>query len=396
MERTYDKQLKGIEGRIVTESDPMGYELLAIREKDISEASPGMNLTLTIDETIQYIAERELESAIRKFKALSGNLIVMDVKTGELLAVAGKPDFDPNEYAKFDDKRWRSAAVDVYEPGSTFKVITVAAGIDQGVIDPETKLKAMDSITLGGKVIKNSHPIRWSGPYISVSRLLEESINTGAVQIGLKLGPEKFYKKISDFGFGKMTLVNLPGESRGLLREPKDWYKPDLGMMTFGQSIAVTPLQLISAIGSVANEGKRMKPILVKKIESQDKSFLRSFVAEEVGRSISKSAALEVKKLMENVVLFGSGRRAKLIDFRVGGKTGTAQKARPGGMGYFKDRYVASFIGFAPLADPRLAALVIINEPKGVIWGETVAGPTFKNVVEESLRYLNVAPDVLK
>lgn len=394
LELSYDKYLIGVEGRIVTESDPMGYELLSVNEKDIADASPGTNLTLTIDESIQYLAESKLEAVLKKFKALSGNIIVMDIKSGDILALAGKPDFDPNEYAKFDPKRWRTSAVDVYEPGSTFKVITTAAGLDEGVINLDTKLKALNSITVGGKIIKNSHQINWNGSTISISRMLEQSINTGAVQIGLKLGPERFYKKIKDFGFGDRLSINLPGESPGILRHPRDWYKPDIAMMAFGQSIAVTPIQLISAIGSIGNGGKRIKPVLVRKIESVDGSFIKTFQCEELNRTVSNNTAIEVTKLLENVVLFGSGKRAKMNDYRVAGKTGTAQKAA-GGI-YLKDRYIASFIGFAPLADPRLVALVIINEPKGSIWGESVAGPVFKEVVEGALRYLNVPPDVVK
>ena len=396
VELSLDKYLKGIEGSIVTESDPMGYELLSVKGKDVEEASPGMAVTLTIDETIQYIAERELESAIKKFSAVSGNVIVMDVKSGEILALAGKPDFDPNEYSKYNPRSWRTAAVDVYEPGSTFKVITTAAGLDEKVITPDSKLKALDSITLGGKVIKNSHQIDWGGSTISISRMLEQSINTGAAQIGIMLGVDRFYNKIREFGFGEKLSINLPGESAGLLKQPKDWYKPDIGMITFGQSIAVTPIQLISAIGSIANKGERIKPVLIKKIESLDGSFVKSYQGEEINRPISNQTALEVTKMLKNVVLYGSGKRAKMADYQVGGKTGTAQKAAPGGRGYMAGRFIASFIGYAPLADPRLVALVIINEPKGSIWGESVAGPVFKEVVEGSLRYLNVTPDVLK
>ncbi|KAF0133844.1 MAG: spoVD [Candidatus Saganbacteria bacterium] len=394
IELSCDRYLKGVEGRIVTESDPMGYELLSVKDKNVLEAAPGSNLTLTIDETIQYYAEREIEKAVKNYNAVSGLALVMDAKTGEILALAGKPDFDPNEYSKFDPMRWKSSVIDAYEPGSTFKVITAAAGLDEGVINLETKLNALDSLTIGGKVIKNSHDINWKGKFISVSWMLEQSINTGAAQISIKLGPDKFYKKIKDFGFGEPTLIGLQGESRGLLREPKDWYKPDIAMIAFGQSIAVTPLQMVSAFSGIANDGKRVRPFLIKKIESQDLSTLKTFTAEELNRAISKKTAQDMIKLLENVVLLGSGRKTKMSDYRVGGKTGTAQKAGQGG--YLKGRYIASFIGIAPLSDPKLIAMVIVNEPRGCIWGETVAGPTFKNIVEASLRYLNVPPDMVK
>lgn len=396
LELSCEKYLKGKEGQILTESDPMGHELLFVKERDIQEASPGMKLTLTIDEAIQYLAEQELEAALKSFKAESGNVLVMDIKTGEILALAGKPDFDPNEYYKFNPKSWRSFAVDVYEPGSTFKVITAVAGLDYGAINPDSKLKAMDSITLGGKTIKNSHQILWDGSYVTISKMLEKSINTGAAQIGIKLGKEKFYNKIKSFGFGELQSIGLPGESRGLLRPPADWSSPDIGMITFGQGIAVTPIQLLSAFSSLGNQGRRLKPILIKKIESPDGLFIKSFSMEEVNRPVSKKTADEATKLLENVVLYGSGHKAGMRNYRVGGKTGTAQKAAPGGRGYMNGRFIASFVGFAPLSDPRIAALVIINEPKTTIWGETVAGPVFKNVVEGTLRYLNTAPDMVK
>lgn len=394
IELSYDKYLKGQEGRIITESDPRGYELLMVKEKDVLEAAPGMDLTLTIDETIQYLAERELAKTVEKYRALSGTLLIMDIQTGEILALAGKPDFDPNEYAKFNPQRWRSAAADVYEPGSTFKVITAAAALEKGAINLDTKLTAVNELTLGGKVIKNSHQIKWERPYMSVSYMLEQSINTGAIQVALKLGPQKFYEMIKRFGFGESTAVGLPGESRGLLKPPERWYKPDIGMMSFGQSIGVTPVQLISAIASLANGGKRVRPVLVKKIESLDGSFVKTYSGEELNRSVSEKTAKAMMQLMENVVLFGTGRRAQMANYRSAGKTGTAQKVFPGGFGYMKGHYIASFVGVAPLDDPRLAALIIVDDPQGSIWGESVAGPVFKEVVEGALRYLNVPPDL--
>lgn len=393
IELSLDKFLKGKEGQIVTESDPMGYELLVAKDRNQTEVSPGMIVTLTIDESIQYLAEKVIAGTIKQFGAAKGQIIVMDLKTGEILALAGKPDFNPNEYSKFDPKSWRSAAVDVYEPGSTFKVITAAAGLDQAVVNPDTKLRNLDSIELGGKTIKNSHQIKWQHGYQTISEMLEQSINTGAVQVALKLGPERFYKKIRDFGFGEKLSVDLPGESAGLLKEPRRWYKPDIGMMSFGQTLAVTPVQLLAAVASLANGGQRLKPILVKRIESPDGSFVRTKSTEMLNRTVTARTAEEAKKLMENVVLFGTGRRTKMSRYRTGGKTGTAQKAVPGG-GYYKDRFVASYVGFAPYKDPRLCALVIVDDPRASIWGESVAGPAFKTVVEETLRYLNVPPDL--
>lgn len=394
IELAWDKYLKGKEGRVITEGDPEGRELYgALREIDPGE--DGMNMTLSIDDNIQYIAEKEIEAQIKRSRAISGMLIVMDAKTGELLALASKPDFNPNAYAKYDRRLWHPRFLDPYEPGSTFKVITTASALDEGVVTPDTKLKALDQIEVGGKVIGNSHQVHWPGKEITISKMLEESINTGAVQLGLKLGPEKFYRHIKDFGFGEATGFGMEGESRGIIRYWKYWDKPDVAMLTFGQSIAVTPMQMLSAFSAFANDGRMVQPCLVKKVESNDECVVKTFSGEERGRAIGNKTAAEMKLLLQNVVQKGSGRRAKMEWFSVGGKTGTAQKAVPGGRGYMKGHYIASFIGMAPLRDPRIIALVIVDDPKGSIWGESVCGPLFKNVVEYSLRYLNVRPDVI-
>ncbi len=394
IELSYEENLKGKEGKVITEGDPEGRELYgAIRE--IEPGSDGMNITLTIDENIQYIAEREIKKQIKKYRALSGTCIVMDAETGEILALASEPGFNPNSYKSFNAKRWHPRFLDPFEPGSTFKVITVAAALDEGVISPETMLKSMDTITVGGKVIGNAHEIDWPARKISVSKMLEESINTGIVQVGLKLGPEKFYAKIKDFNFGQRTDFGLYGESRGILRHYKRWYKPDIAMITFGQSIAVTPMQLLSAFSAFANNGIMVKPYLVRKIEGIDSKFVKVNTRKEVGRAISKKATEQTKELMLNVVRLGTGRPARIASFKVIGKTGTAQKTRPGGRGYLKDHYIASFIGLAPFDDPKLICLVIVDDPRGKYWGSTVCGPVFKNVMEYSLRYLNVKPDMI-
>lgn len=394
VELAWDKYLKGKVGKVVTEGDPEGRELYgALRE--IEPGEEGMNVTLTIDENLQYIAEKEIEEQIKSYHALSGMLMVMDAKSGEILALASKPDFDPNHYGKSDRRLWHPSFLDPYEPGSTFKLITVAAGLEDKAIAADSKLKAMERLEIGGKVIENSHEIEWKGAEISLSFLLEQSINTGAAQIGIKLGPERFYRRIRKFGFGETTGFGLAGESKGILRYWENWYKPDVAMISFGQSIAVTPLQLLQAVSAFANHGKMARPHLIRKIESGDGKFVKVFAGDTKSQPISDGTAKEMLKLMRNVVVYGSCRKAGLELFTVGGKTGTAQKPIPGGRGYLKGRYIASFVGLAPVGDPRVVALVIVNDPKGVIWGETVAGPAFKNVVGYALRYLNVKPDVI-
>ncbi|MFA4844758.1 MAG: penicillin-binding protein 2 [Candidatus Margulisiibacteriota bacterium] len=392
VELAWDKYLKGKEGRVVTEGDPEGRELYgALRTIDPGE--DGMNVTLTIDENLQYAAERDLTEQVRLMRAQSGMLIVMDVKSGEILALASKPDFDPNEYKKADRRLWHPRFLDPYEPGSTFKLITAAAGLEERVISPASRLKALNRLEIGGKVIENSHQIKWTGPDMSLAMMLEQSINTGAAQIGIKMGPEKFYNRLKQFGFGRVTDFGLDGESRGIVRRWDNWYKPDVAMISFGQSIAVTPLQLLSAVAAFANHGRVVKPFVIKRIASNDGQFIKVFSREERGRPVSEATAKEMLKLMFCVVMNGSGRRAQLADFKAGGKTGTAQKAAPGGRGYLKGHFIASFIGVAPLTDPNLIALVILDDPQTTIWGESAAGPLFKSVVSYALRYLNVKPD---
>ncbi len=394
IEGAFDEFLRGREGRLITEGDPKGRELYgALRE--LRPGVDGMQITLTIDQNIQYVAERELERQIKETRAKSGMCIVMDAQTGELLALASKPDFNPNAYSKYDRKLWHPPYLDPFEPGSTFKVFTVAAALEQGVVTLKTRLKSLDRITVGGKVIGNAHEIDWPGRTISVSEMLEQSINTGSVQLGLKLGPNHFYNYIRAFGFGQRTGFGLWGESRGILRHWKRWYKPDIGMISFGQSIAVTPLQLISAFSVFANDGVLVKPILVKRIESNDGKFIKVFAQDKKEQVISKKVANQVKGLIRNVVLKGTGKRAEIENFAVCGKTGTAQKVAPNSRGYMKDRYIASFIGFAPFDKPKVITLVIMDEPRTSIWAEKVCAPVFREVTGYTLRYLNAKPDML-
>ena len=393
IELSFDEYLRGKEGQVITEGDPRGRELYgAVRE--LMAGEDGMDVFLTIDQNIQYIAEREISEQIKAYHAKSGMCIVMDLETGDILALASKPDFDPNNYGQFAKNLWHPRFLNPYEPGSTFKLITVASGLEDGVIKPDSKVKKIETIKIGGKVIGNSHPIDEPGATVSISKVLEKSINTGVVQVGLKLGKEKFYNQIRKFGFGSKTYFGLWGESSGILANWKYWNAPDIGMMTFGQSIAVTPLQLMQAVSAFAGDGVMLEPILVKKVESQDGSFIKAGAQEAERRAVSLKTAQEMRLLMENVVIHGSGRRAKIDHFRVGGKTGTAQKSKPSG-GYLKNKYIASFIGFAPLDNPKVLALVIVDEPQGSIWGESVCGPVFSRVVGYTLRYLNAPPDML-
>ncbi len=394
IEISYDKYLKGEEGSLIKDIDPRGREILTSNLRVLKSPTNGGDITLTIDEPIQYKAETEIRKMVESSHANSGSVIVMDIKSGEILALASYPDFDPNDYQKFNKNVWYNRVVtDVYEPGSTFKLITVASAIEEGVISKDTVVYCPDTIKLGGRTIKNSHRLKFDTRNLSVKEILRESVNTGAVQIALKLGKEKFYKHIKDFGFGDYTGVGLFGESRGILNDPSVWNKPDIGMISFGQSIAVTPIQLLSSLTAIANGGIIVKPRLVKKIENDDANFMKVFAPEARGRAISEKVAGDMLDLCEDVVENGTGRAAKISGFRVGGKTGTAQKPRPGGGGYMEGHFVSSFIGFTPMDKPCIAVLVVVDDPKPVYWGEKIAAPVFKQVAEYALRRLNISPD---
>jgi len=394
IELSYDRFLRGQEGKLISERDPRGREILTSTLRELKASTNGMNITLTIDEPIQYKAEQEIKRAVVSNNAKNGCVIVMDVKSGEILALATYPDFDPNEYQKFKENVWYNRVVtDVYEPGSTFKLITVASAIEENKIKKDSKVFCPDQVELGGKTIKNSHKLKFKTKYLLIEEILGESVNVGAVEIAKMMGKNKFYDHIRDFGFGSFTGIDLPGESRGMLKGVKDWNQPDIGMVSFGQSIAITPIQLISAIAAIANKGNRLKPILVKKIESVDQNYLKVNMPEHARQVISEKTGKDVLLLSEAVVEKGTGRPAKIAGFRIGGKTGTAQKAKSGGGGYIPGSYVSSFVGIAPISMPRIVVLAIIDEPQPHYWGERVAAPVFREVADFSIRRLNIAPD---
>ena len=395
IELGYEDFLKGVEGKLITESDPSGHELVGAKPRQIQSPTDGLNLVLSLDEVIQHVAERELLAAVKEHGAKSGTIIVMDVPSGDILAMASKPDFDPNNYSKYSTKlRQNRAVLDVYEPGSTFKLITVAAALEEGVFDENDVVDCPEYIKIGGKVIRNAHRLKKEEKRATVSHIITESINTGTSNIAMELGEETLYRYIRAFGFGDKTGIGIPGETRGIVRDVKTWSKPDIAVISFGQGIAVTPLQLLSAVATIANDGVRVKPNLVKRIESVDGSYVKIFHREELGKVISERTAAKLKKMMINVVKEGTGRRAAISGFSVGGKTGTAQKIKSGGGGYWYGHYVSSFVGIAPVSNPKLAILVIVDDPTGDShWGGTVAGPAFARVAEDSLRYLNIAPD---
>jgi len=392
IEVTRDKELKGIQGNIVIEYDARGQELPQAIHKYIPPVD-GYSIVLTIDETIQYFAERELDKLMSgPSKPKSCSIIIMRPKTGELLALANRPNYDSNNYGDYDPQTWRDIAIsNAYEPGSTFKIITIAAALEEGVVSPEDRFYDPGYIIVGGRRIKCWRSYNPHGSQ-TFREVVQNSCNPGFVEVGLRLENKKsgtFYKYIKAFGFGEKTGIDLPGEAAGIMIKEKDLKPINIATIAIGQSIAVTPLQLVTAVSAVANGGVLMEPQIVREVIDVNNNLIKGFEPKPVRRIISEQTAAVEREILESVVSQGTGRTAYIPGYRVGGKTGTAQKPGPGG--YQPGKYVASFIGMAPVDDPEIVALVVIDEPQGYpYYGGQLAAPIFKSVVEDSLRYLGV------
>lgn len=392
IESTMEKELRGQPGWIVQERDARGREMPQALHKYIPPKD-GNHLVLTIDATIQHFVERELDRIMVEHKAKQATIIVMDPKTGEILAMGNRPDFNPNQWEKYPaEVRDRNLAVWLnYEPGSTFKVVTAAAALEEGVVTPNDRFYDPGFIMVDGERI-NCWAAGGHGSQ-SFVEVVQNSCNPGFITIGLKLGKEKFYRYINAFGFGRPTGVELPGEGTGILYNEKEITNVNLATMSIGQSVSVTPIQLITAVAAVANDGRLMKPHIVKEIRSPDGKQVKKIKPEMVRQVISRDTARQLRDILEKVVLYGSGKNAAVEGYRVGGKTGTAQKAGPNG-GYMPGKYVASFVGFVPVEDPRLVILVVVDEPEGMYYGSQVAAPHFQAVARDALRYLGIPPKV--
>ncbi len=349
---------------------------------------PGKNVVLTIDENIQFTAERALAEAVAVHHAKGGVAVVQNPNTGEILAAAGLPTFDPNHYEKADPVAREDRLVSwVYEPGSTFKIVAVSSAVNEGLTRPDELIDCqMGGITLSGHTI---HDHQRFG-VIPVSEVLAESSDVGAIKLGLRLGEQRLYDYILRFGFGAKPGIGLPGEERGLLKPPSRWSGISIGEISMGQEIGVTPLQLVSAYSAIANGGVLFQPRLVRDIYYGD---LHDPLPPVPGkRVVSANTAAIMRGMFQGVVEHGTGTLAQLNGYTVGGKTGTANKIDPNGA-YSKTHFVASFIGFAPATRPQLTILVAIDTPEGQHFGREVAEPAFKEIAEQSLAYLNVQQD---
>jgi len=388
IERAYDDQLHGTPGKMVISLDARRKSLGSIEK----QPDPGQNVVLTIDEKIQYIVETELDQAMEDTHAIAATAVVQNPRTGEILALANRPTFNPNISKQITPSALKDHAVsDVYEPGSVFKTITYSAVLEDHLAKTEEIVDCNPGfIYVGGIRIRDAHHIG----VVPLDKAYAESSDVAAVKMGLRLGPDRFYKYIRDYGFGQHTGIELPGETKGLIKPPSRWSASSIGAMSIGQEVGVTPLQLASMMSSIANDGVYTPPRIVAGLTEPSSLYQQVvFRPPQQHRVVSTMTAATMKHLMEEVVLFGTARRAILNGYTSAGKTGTAQKVDPATGRYSKSNYVATFAGFAPVNTPAVTIVVSIDSAKGLHQGGQISAPVFARIAQKVLAYLNVPHD---
>jgi cell division protein FtsI (penicillin-binding protein 3) len=382
LELQFDKALAGRPGSETIVRDPFGQAIDVVAERP---ERAGRDVFLTIDQTIQANAELTLRQTVARWHAKSATAIVLDPRTGDVLAMAVAPGFDANRFGQTSPAVSRNRAVtDVYEPGSTFKLITVAGALSDGLVTPNTSFVLPYSIHVADRVIHDAE--ERGTETMSVARILAQSSNVGAITLAERLGRDRLYGWIRRFGFGQRTGIGFPGETRGFVLTPDKWSGSTIGNVPIGQGIAVTAVQMAAAYGAVANKGVWVQPHLVDHVQGRLRRRPHGH------RILSRTIAAELNAMLQNVVTEGTGAYAAVPGYKVAGKTGTAQKPDAQG-GYASNRYVASFVGMVPASNPRLVILVAVDEPQGAIWGGVVAAPAFAQIASYDLQYLEVPPD---
>jgi cell division protein FtsI (penicillin-binding protein 3) len=407
LEQRFEPQLHGVSGRMYTALDARRH-VLGSSER---EPDPGRNLVLTIDENIQFLAERALDHAMDHTHADNGTVVIQDVHTGQILALAIRPTFNPNQFRRATPALLRNHAVsDVYEPGSVFKLIAYAAALEQRVATPDSIVDCQGgSMNLFGRIIHDDKGDHFGR--ITVHEALEHSSDVGAIKMALLVGQNRYYQYIRDFGFGQRSGVELPGETRGLLRPVTKWDPASIGSVAMGQEVGVTPLQMVSMVSTIANGGVYLPPHVLMPGQIDGTANGKTLATPQVSpfkpggelpnplppgahRVLSTMTAAQMRKMMEGVVLFGTGRQAQLNGYSSGGKTGTAQKIDPATRRYSKTMHVASFAGIAPVNNPVIAVAVIMDNPKGNYYGASISAPVFTEVAQQVLEYLAVPHDI--
>ena len=397
LEKVYDKELAGQDGYVIAEVDARG-KIIPGSRRDRVEPVHGKDLVLTIDSPLQHCLEMELEKSYSAHSANGASAVVMEPRTGEILALANMPTFDPNHIDQSNANLRRNRAVtDIYEPGSTLKTITASAALNEKVATMDTIFHCNGSIRIGRRVVKCLvHPpfVHGHGA-INIATILKYSCNMGAAGMGFRLGSERLYSYEKAFGLLEKPGTELPGEMQGMCDRWQDWPQVKLANVAFGQGIAVTPLQLAKAYCAVANGGLVMRPYVVKEVRRPDGTVEVVKGPVLIRRVISEQTAAVVSQALHGVVTGGTGKTARVEGYKVCGKTGSSQKASMTRRGFAAGKFIASFVGFLPLTDPRAMILVSVDEPKGTHWGATVAAPVFQQVAREAMWRMKVAPDGL-
>ena len=385
----YNQHLKGTNKNFMVFKDALGNKISA--DPNQSTNSRGHDLILTIDSNIQYITEKALQDAVDRYSALSALAIVMQPRTGEILSIAHYPLINPNTYTQFDKSLWRNRAVtDSFEPGSTMKIFSAAAALEDGRTTANSLFYCENgAYRIGKNVVHDIHKRGW----LSLQQIVKFSSNIGAVKVGEKVGAKALYHTLRNFGFGRKTGVDFPGETPGRLSDYSYWSKMDTGAISFGHGVSVSAIQMIAAVSAIANDGILMKPYIVQQVVNQNGQPVKRFKPQKIRRAVSARTAKIIKNIMKTVITEGgTGVNAALDGYSVCGKTGTSRKLDETGQ-YSHNSHTASFIGFAPADKPEIAILVVVDEPKGKYYGGIVAAPVFKQIAQQTLNYLNVPPD---
>ncbi|MFZ0479640.1 MAG: penicillin-binding protein [Terriglobales bacterium] len=389
LEREFNDRLEGRPGKLMISVDARKRWFASVEK----QPEPGDNLVLTIDQNIQYIAERELDRGMEETKAIAGTVVVENPHTGEILALTNRPTFNPNNKKEIRPESLKDRAVsDIYEPGSTFKMVTISAGLEEKVTRPDEMFDCqMGSIVINGMRIRDSRP----HGMLSVSDIIAESSDVGAIKVGMRLGNERFYKYIRAFGFGQQTGIELPGETRGMTKPVERWSKVSFAAISMGQEIGISAVQLTALISTIANDGVRVPPrIVAGTVTPQNGPQTVAFQPAQGTRVVSSLTAAQMRQMLQGVVLHGTGRKAILEGYTSAGKTGTAQKVDPATHAYSKTKYVGSFAGFAPINNPQIAVVVILDSAVGLHQGGQVSAPIFQRIVQQVLEYQHVPHDV--
>jgi cell division protein FtsI (penicillin-binding protein 3) len=386
VEQAYNEKIRGEGGKVYLEHDRdhrafEGYEV---------QAHPGQTIVLTIDQLIQYRTEQALLAAVERSHAKSGTAIVMDPRSGEILAMANAPTFNPNNPAGVTpEERTNIAVQNIYEPGSTFKIVAFAAAIEKGLVKPDDKIDCqMGSITVAGRVVHDHKPFG----VLTVTDALAQSSDVAAIKLGLLAGDESMYDYMKRFGFGSRTGVDLNGESPGILRPVNRWLPSSIGSLAMGQEVGVTPLQMATAYSALANGGTWIKPHVVRELRTPDGAVVYQ-AKPETRKALNPETAAALRGMFEYVTLHGTAKKAQLEGYTAAGKTGTAQKVDPKTRAYSATKFIGSFVGFAPVNNPAVVIIVVIDEPMGAYHGGDIAAPVFREIAEQVLPELNVTPD---